>query len=131
VKNVTVNFEDEFVERLDAFARDHHLKRNGAIKMVFEDYVGRKRWIAGHAVGYGEDAGGKESSNSQASPARAALASRVLELTQKRVGVHPVAVTSGGVEKLHDPDADVNLRSFYEKPEVVAQKKVTDWEEPP
>ncbi len=57
----------------------------------------------------------------------------ILALSQKKVGVHPVTLTSEGLETVYDPDADVGRGRFYEKKDSPAQEaaRVVDWEEPP
>lgn len=51
----------------------------------------------------------------QASGGKLQRAFSALVAAQKRTGVHPVVVTGGGVEKTHDPDADVGVQEFYKK----------------
>lgn len=50
---------------------------------------------------------------------RRALGSKVLELTQKRVGVKPVVLEGDGVRQVEDPEADRGLEEFYGKQRVV------------
>ena len=35
-RNVTMNFPDKFIERLDAWAKRKRLKRNAAVMLLFE-----------------------------------------------------------------------------------------------
>lgn len=44
---------------------------------------------------------------------RQTLARLALEKAQKKVGVHPVVVEGGWIEKEHDPEAEEGFLSFY------------------
>lgn len=73
---------------------------------------------------------------------RLALAREALEKTQKRVGVQPVSAEGEELVQVYDPDADVGVKTFYEKqgPQESTwaqfgrggqKPNPGDWEEPP
>lgn len=71
---------------------------------------------------------------------RLSRAMEALQKAQKKVGVHPVSVEGGQVQKSFDEEAQANLERFYGQkgsPLVetiqgeLERRRVEDWEEPP
>lgn len=74
----------------------------------------------------------------QPAGSRLSRAMEALQKAQKKVGVHPVAVEGGQVQKSFDEEAQKNLEQFYSRKsehkfreEVMGTWDKGDWEEPP
>lgn len=96
MKSVTMNFQEDEIAALDAFADKEGLSRNGAVTHLLASALGG---IPVPQVPVGN--------------VRAAFAKELLKQAQKYVGVRPVAVQDDEVVKLEDPEADRGLEEFY------------------
>lgn len=96
MRNVTLNFPEEFVDRLDSFAAERHLKRNAAIQLVFDAYQGD----------------GVVSARAQKpihpptvdlKAVKLSLAKKVMGATEAHVGVAPVTLEGNEIVKGEAP----------------------------
>jgi hypothetical protein len=122
MKTVSINFQDADLERLDAYAEKHRLKRNAAVLRALDAVLDARKAAACETA----------ASPSAVPPAKLALGKAVLSGAQKYAGVHPVALEGDELSKIHDPDAERGLSEFYgKKDSPVAKSEPEGWEDPP
>lgn len=104
MKHVTLNFEEDELLALDAFAEKRNLSRNGAVVHLLAEAMG-----------------GIPVPQVPLNNVRQAFAKELLKQAQKYVGVHPAKVDGDEVVKEHDPEAEEGKERFYANKQVHTQ----------
>lgn len=137
-QHYTITAEPSDMDRLDAWAKPRKLTRGGALVELLNMATDGRTSAPGD--GRMDSPQETQSPNNPIPQLRSpegkavslALAAKVLESEQKRVGVHPTVLDGDELTKVHDPDAAKS--DFYDRkdgrmPDFEKKSEPADWDE--